>query len=293
LKHLTIKLILAWGLGLCLTLAVVIPLGSLGAISSVAIAAERTVCGLPTCAYTNVQAAVDDAAPGDVIKVAAGTYTGVYTRLVSPYGTPRVFTQMVYISKSVTICGGYTSAFTEPPNPQANLTTLDAQGQGRVAFIDYGASPTLEGLRFTGGDASKGNTWSDYSYYAGGGLLIEGNNTVLSGNIIIDNQAEAGAGLYLFNGSTVLTNNVITGNNALVYGGGVSIISAGITMGGNQILNNTASSGGGVFVEAVLGSLGGNIIRGNEAEKGGGLYLEYGGTVLTNSSCHPCIKTKE
>jgi hypothetical protein len=105
-----------------------------------------------------VQAAVDAASDGDVIKVATGVYTDVSARPAPAgyQGAPAsgLITQVVYISKTVTIRGGYTSAFTEPPNPEANPTTLDAQGQGRVLLIAGVISPTAEGLRITGGDAT-------------------------------------------------------------------------------------------------------------------------------------------
>ena len=63
------------------------------------------------------------------------------------------------VRKSVTIRGGYTTSFNEPPDPVANPTTLDAQGNGRVLFIagvyfrPY-ISPTIEGLRIIGGDST-------------------------------------------------------------------------------------------------------------------------------------------
>jgi hypothetical protein len=105
-----------------------------------------------------VQHAVDVAGDGDVIKVAAGTYTDVQERPV-PAGYPSppasgTVVQVVYISKTVTIRGGYTSAndFADPPDPEANPTTLDAQSNGRVLLIaapapGAGISPTVEGLR--------------------------------------------------------------------------------------------------------------------------------------------------
>ena len=67
----------------------------------VAHANDLTVCLSGPCDYTSIQAAVDAAIPGDVIKVAAGVYTGV-----NSYGG---LTQTVYISKSLTIRGGYTT----------------------------------------------------------------------------------------------------------------------------------------------------------------------------------------
>ena len=65
-----------------------------------------------TPCHATVQGAVDGANDGDVIKVAAGTYTGVLGRAL-PLGylnppASGLVTQVVYISKTVTIQGGYT-----------------------------------------------------------------------------------------------------------------------------------------------------------------------------------------
>ena len=91
--------------------------------------AELHVC--PSgCAYSSVQAAVDAANEGDVIKVATGIYTGV-----NNYGG---LAQVVYISKTVTIQGGFTTANWTTSSPEVNLTTLDAQGQGRVMYTGLG-----------------------------------------------------------------------------------------------------------------------------------------------------------
>jgi uncharacterized repeat protein (TIGR01451 family) len=57
---------------------------------------------VPTPCYTTVQEAVDTACDGDVIKVAAGTYTGVNVRPRGDSSATGVVTQVVYISKTVT-----------------------------------------------------------------------------------------------------------------------------------------------------------------------------------------------
>jgi len=59
-------------------------------------------CG--TTCYATVQNAVDAAGSGDLIKVAAGIYTGVQSCPVPlGYNGPSEVTQVVYISKTVTI----------------------------------------------------------------------------------------------------------------------------------------------------------------------------------------------
>ncbi len=139
-------LLLTMGLGLTLVVVWLLIFSSFGAL--VVQAASLTVCpaGPPTCDYSMIQDAVDAASDGDVIKVAAGTYDDV-----NNYGG---LAQVVYIVKSVTIQGGYTTAFTEPPDPVTNPTTLDAGGLGRVIYIEGDINPTIAGLRITGGDAT-------------------------------------------------------------------------------------------------------------------------------------------
>jgi pectin methylesterase-like acyl-CoA thioesterase len=91
---------LVFGVGLIIALLWLLNGSSTGLPA--ARAADLHVC--PTgCAYSSVQAAVDAASAGDVIKVATGTYTDVSTRAG--------VTQVVYIDKGVTIRGGYTTAF--------------------------------------------------------------------------------------------------------------------------------------------------------------------------------------
>ncbi|HEY54072.1 MAG TPA: hypothetical protein G4N94_11505 [Caldilineae bacterium] len=96
-------------------------------------------CGAAASCYANVQAAVDAADPGDEIKVAQGAYAGVSARAG--------VTQTVYISKTVTIRGGYTTANWTTPDPVAHPTILDATGKGRVLYLVGPATVTISGLQ--------------------------------------------------------------------------------------------------------------------------------------------------
>jgi len=146
------SLILVLGLGLVAALLWLLD-GSNMSVTA-APAAELHVC-LSGCAYSSVQAAVDDAGEGDVIKVAGGIYTDVQARPApAGYNGPSVITQVVYVSNTVTIQGGYTTTNWLTPYPITQPTTLDAQGQGRVLLIAGDVSPTIEGLRIKGGDAT-------------------------------------------------------------------------------------------------------------------------------------------
>ena len=140
-----------------------------GLSASAAPLAELHVC--PSgCTYSSVQAAVDAANQGDVIKVAQGDYTDIHhiTGLDTATFTA---TQIVAITKSVTLQGGYTSTNWTIPYPITQPTTLDAQGQGRGIVISGNTiSSTIEGLRITRGDATELGGDPFWGFDAGGGV---------------------------------------------------------------------------------------------------------------------------
>ena len=105
-------------------------------------------CGVATPCYASVQAAVDAANPGDEIRVAEGAYTGVEARAG--------ITQTVYISKTVTVRGGYISGNWDSADPVAHPTRLDAQGQGRVVVIGDSSFALNKNLEYVGGEPFEG-----------------------------------------------------------------------------------------------------------------------------------------
>ncbi|RMF26191.1 MAG: hypothetical protein D6759_20060, partial [Chloroflexi bacterium] len=78
-----------------------------------------TCGGVPSPCYTAIQAAVDAASPGDEIRIAQGTYTGVQQR--------NGITRVVYLAKSLTLLGGWSGGFSDR-NPSAYPAIVDAQG---------------------------------------------------------------------------------------------------------------------------------------------------------------------
>jgi len=268
---------------LVLELALMLLLPGQGVIAHPGESAVLTVCpaGPPDCQYDSLQAAVDAAGEGDVLKVAAGIYTDVQSRPVPPgYPLPPAsgtITQVVYLDKTLTVRGGYTApGFVDPPDPETSLTTLDAQGQGRVLFVVGSVSPVIEGLCLTGGDAGGlgGTSWGYGD--AGGGIFIMGATATVSNSRIFSNTAQYGGGLYLDNSDGALAGNTITTNSASQRGGGVQLHEGAATLTGNTIASNTASAGGGLYLWSSHAVLDRNVIASNEASAGGGLYLYYG-----------------
>jgi hypothetical protein len=269
----------------------------------------------PTChvrlndnlnAYPSVQAAVDASTdPSDVVKV-AGYCAGVEARAG--------LTQTVYLSKTLTIQGGYTVTNWTTPDPTSNPTTLDAQELGRVFYIEGDINSTIEGINVVNGDASKvGYEFSGGGFYVentaitikncniqsnfadgyGGGLYITSEYATLHNNSIIDNHAwyGMGGGGYVESGESTWTGNVITGNYAM-FGAGVAIEHNTATLNENVIDSNFASDGGGgLYLYRSTVDFDGNTISHNivyfvnwEEYGGGGISLYNSSATLNNNN---------
>ena len=230
-------------------------------------------CGEASPCYIAIQAAVDAAAPGDEIHVATGTYTGV-----NNYGG---LAQVVYISKTLTLRGGYTTTNWVVSDPDANPTTLDAEGQGRVLYITGDISPTIEELCITGGNAWRvGGGWAGD---AGGGVYVNNATATISDCRVFSNIADQGGGLYLYGSDAAVSGNTVSGNIA-EYGGGLHLHNSAATLSGNTVTSNTGEYGGGLYLIGSAAALSSNTISGNTAHDGGGLHLHNSAATLSGNT---------
>jgi hypothetical protein len=261
--------------------------------------------GVPTPCYTMTQSAVDAVDnPNDIIKIASGVYTDIHVRAG--------VTQVVFIDKSLTIQGGYTTTDWAVPHPITQPTKLDAQGQGRAVFVKGQISTTLEGLWITGGNAagmsqmgipdpgggiyavsalvglSETRVYSNTAAEGGGIFLMECPAASLSGNDVFSNTASGtGGGVYVASTGADLTGNRVHGNQATAGGGLYIGVSPPVTLTGNIVYSNAATShGGGISVYSTTVTLSGNQIYSNTAENGNGagieLYKGHGATLTGN-----------
>jgi parallel beta-helix repeat protein len=260
-------------------------------------------CTDSTAPCATVQHAVDASAPGDEIRVASGTYTDLHARSRNDITTTGVVTQVVYVSKTVSIRGGYTTTNWTTPDTDINTTTLDAQGQGRVLYVTGNISVAVEGLQITGGDSTglggPYSLWNDgggayvisatvtfrnnrvfdnIGDNAGGGLHLRSAHAVFSGNSVLSNTARYnGGGIFLWGGQATLTENTISNNAISDFGSDLRTRSPYAPLGGGAVC------GGGIFLGGET-TLTGNTITGNTADwDGGGVCSYYDASTLKDN----------
>lgn len=172
-----------------------------------------------------LQNAVDAASAGGTVKV-AGTCAGVQVRAN--------ITQTVYISKTLTLAGGYTTTNWITAFPITQPTTLDAQGTGRVVFATASAPLALRDLIVQNG----------YSTGNGGGAYFSSSTMVTGTTFTLNTATAIGGGAYFVYTNSV-TATTFTSNTAQ-YGGGAYFGSM-VSMTATTFTSNTAQYGSGVY----------------------------------------------
>ena len=128
--------------------------------------------------YTTIQAAIDDANPGDEIYVDSGTYY-----------------ENVVVNKRLTLRGIDTGA---------GMPVVDAGGSGSAITL------AADGIRLEGFTATGGASyWTGSYYYDGAGIKVTSNDNILIGNNADSNVNNYGIWLYSYS-----RNNILSGNNA-------------------------------------------------------------------------------
>ncbi len=196
------------------------------------------------------------------------------------------FRQQVFLDRSVTIQGGYTTNNWTTPDTEANITTLDARGQGRVIFVTQSEDIVIDGLYITGGDATEQREGDNMGGAGGGVQCWYANGLTLSNNHILGNTSGFGGGAYMgWCGNIDIIGNIFTANN----GGGLALHACGGNGARCQVIENIFDSnngdlGGGMWVDFVDVRLYRNTFVANTARAGGGLFVYLDGTVNEDGS---------
>ncbi len=233
-------------------------------------------------ARTTLQSALDQAASGDEIRVAAGTYRP--TARTEPDDPRSAAFQM---KNGVAIYGGFngTEENREERNWMTNVTILsgdigtEGDNSDNCYHVFYHAeSLALNNTAILDGATITGSYNEGFGF--GGGMYNNGSSPMLVNCTFSNNSGERGGGMYNANfSSPTLTNCVFTGNSsnsefALDDGGGMynfyhsSPIVTNCTFSGN-----TAGSGGGGMYNSYDSSpiLTNCTFSGNSASYGGGM----------------------
>ena len=244
----------------------------------------------------SLQVAIDNAREGDLIKMAGGTYTTLDTRLGQ--------VQMGYITKTLTIQGGYyrfttdntvtegryTSNDWEVPFPDTNPTILDGGNAGRIFYIHdqklndsegnpIKVEPTISGVTLKNGNSNGLKGPQGNQFDAGGAIYLDNTKATIVNVDISASTADYGGAVYMISSTLTLSDVVVKNNVANERGGGFYLqTSSDVTISNIVIELNKAPRGGGLYLERSAANLLQNQIRSNgdsaSTLEGGGLYLD-------------------
>jgi len=217
-----------------------------------------------------INAAISKAASGDMIEVAAGTYTGSGT-------------EVVLIDKSVTLSGGWDSNFAV----QDGKSIIDGQGTSRGITVNSSVSAVVDhftvqhGYGGQGGGIYNSGTLTvgdsvinnNASGWMGGGIFNLGmltiNNTTISGNSIGKvgtSGGGGGGGIQDYHGTTVLNNSTVSNNFIVGWYSGSGINAFGtVTLNNSTVSGNTGGDGTGIFTFTGAVILNNSTISGNQS----------------------------
>jgi hypothetical protein len=216
-------------------------------------------------AKQHVQAAIDAAAAGDEVWVAAGTYCECDA------------SRSIVLKSGVALYGGFAGQETsrEQRDWRANETILDALQRNRVLVIEEGASSDT---RVDGVTIQNGNSPETY----GGGIRSPGGAPTIANCVVTGNWAPYSGGIDSW-GPALIVNCVITRNRCRGAGGGVGLVEG--TIRDCVVTENTADNSWGGGIYCYKATVLNNIIRGNWAsnDHGGGIGTPGNDTIIANN----------
>ena len=309
---------------LAVTLALIAPggQGSLAADSTFYVDAAATGDNNGSSwedAYTELQPALDEAATGDQIWVAEGTY-----KPTAEHGGSGDRYKSFQMENGVALYGGFDPSVGaigfEDRDWASYVTTIsgdigiegdDSDNSYHVFYHPAGmglnSTAILDGFMVTGGNAnvdswprgygggmyndgsspavSNCTFWGNYAIRDGGGMANYASSSPLLTNCTFhDNSASYGGGMWNSDSSPTLTNCTFQDNSANYAGGMWNYLSSSPTLTDCIFLSNDATlDGGGIYTEGGSQTLANCSFVGNSAgREGGGIFNDSTSPKLTN-----------
>ncbi len=178
-----------------------------------------------------LEQALAQAAEGDVIKIAAGTYSHTLT-----------------ILKSISLKGGYdnTRWLDDPPDHLNNPTLFDPSknNENRAIYIAPGLNVTLDRLTIQNGQVMN---LSEGGQNIGGNILSDGRSLTVRNCQISNGLAAQGAGLYS-SGEILVVQNTLFHDNTATNEGGAIYAGSRVVIENNSFYQNGASQGSAIYL---------------------------------------------
>jgi hypothetical protein len=220
---------------------------------------DTASCGTQSQPCASIQYAVNKAASGQTILVAAGIYT--FNATADNCSTALGTTGVICLrNKELTILGGFSPTNWSTPNYVTNLSIIDGQNSTRGILVQAGtgqptAKLTMQGFTVRNGRVQGASSGADSATFAfGAGMradfstvilrdMIFKNNKAMGGNTNSDyGGSAAGGGVALRAGvnTSVLERVVFEGNQVI---GGTGVNRGGFGIGGGLFTFQTAVNG--------------------------------------------------
>ncbi len=195
--------------------------------------------------------AIGQAADGDTISVAAGTYTDTFT-----------------VGKNVIISGaGMTNTIIQ-------AAASPGTASSRVLTVTTGVTVTIQNVTIRHGNTNSTSPVTGW----GGGIYVSGTLTLENAAVISNTGNLAGGGIYNA-GGLIVRNSLIGANSTGFNGAGIyNAISATVQIADSTLDANTGARGGGIYNRGAVTITRSTLSNNSASLDGGGIYNSVNAT---------------